>query len=101
MDRTIPASLYVNQQYVYTSIFFIYLLSKKVFFTTRLFLIFHLSFINRGGYIVKPYLIEFWQGQTNRLHDRIVFTKPKDGESEPGEFQHAAEGGWVYERLSP
>ncbi|XP_047465612.1 pyridoxine-5'-phosphate oxidase [Mugil cephalus] len=54
-----------------------------------------------GGYIVKPYLIEFWQGQTNRLHDRIVFTKPKDGESEPGQFQHAAEGGWVYQRLSP
>ena len=45
-----------------------------------------------GGYIVKPYLIEFWQGQTNRLHDRIVFTKPKDGETELGEFQHAAEG---------
>ncbi|KAI3364924.1 hypothetical protein L3Q82_001104 [Scortum barcoo] len=54
-----------------------------------------------GGYIVKPFLIEFWQGQTNRLHDRIVFTKPKDGESELGEFQHAAEGGWVYQRLSP
>ncbi|XP_060884429.1 pyridoxine-5'-phosphate oxidase [Labrus mixtus] len=54
-----------------------------------------------GGYIVKPYLIEFWQGQTNRLHDRIVFTKPKDGESESREFEHAAEGGWVYQRLSP
>ncbi|KAM6964513.1 pyridoxine-5'-phosphate oxidase [Tautogolabrus adspersus] len=54
-----------------------------------------------GGYIVKPYLIEFWQGQTNRLHDRIVFTKPKDGETESGEFVHAAEGGWVYQRLSP
>ncbi|KAG7227739.1 hypothetical protein INR49_029504 [Caranx melampygus] len=56
-----------------------------------------------GGYMVKPYLIEFWQGQTNRLHDRIVFTKPKDGESESelGQFQHTAEGGWVYQRLSP
>ncbi|KAJ0016112.1 hypothetical protein NQD34_014402 [Periophthalmus magnuspinnatus] len=53
-----------------------------------------------GGYIVKPYLIEFWQGQTNRLHDRIVFTKLKPGE-EQGEFQHMAEGGWVYQRLSP
>ncbi|KAM4526551.1 pyridoxine-5'-phosphate oxidase [Fundulus heteroclitus] len=53
-----------------------------------------------GGYMVKPYLIEFWQGQTNRLHDRIVFTKVKEGE-EPGEFQHEAEGGWVYRRLSP
>ncbi|XP_068592941.1 pyridoxine-5'-phosphate oxidase [Cebidichthys violaceus] len=54
-----------------------------------------------GGYIVKPSLIEFWQGQTNRLHDRIVFTRPEDGASELGEFQHAAEGGWVYQRLSP
>ncbi|XP_033964077.1 pyridoxine-5'-phosphate oxidase [Pseudochaenichthys georgianus] len=54
-----------------------------------------------GGYIVKPSLIEFWQGQTNRLHDRIVFTRPKDGETELGEFQHAAEGGWVYQRQSP
>ncbi|KAK1882123.1 Pyridoxine-5'-phosphate oxidase [Dissostichus eleginoides] len=45
-----------------------------------------------GGYIVKPFLIEFWQGQTNRLHDRIVFTRPKEGETELGEFQHAARG---------
>ncbi|KAG9267839.1 pyridoxine-5'-phosphate oxidase [Astyanax mexicanus] len=54
-----------------------------------------------GGYMVKPSLIEFWQGQTNRLHDRIVFTKLKDGVSELGEMQHLAEGGWVYHRLAP
>merc|ERR1712227_740994 len=29
---------------------------------------------NWGGYLVKPHWIEFWQGQSNRLHDRIVFT---------------------------
>uniref|UniRef100_A0A4W5JAT1 pyridoxal 5'-phosphate synthase n=1 Tax=Hucho hucho TaxID=62062 RepID=A0A4W5JAT1_9TELE len=56
---------------------------------------------NRGGYIVKPYMIEFWQGQTNRLHDRIVFTRPKNGESVLEEHQHHAEAGWVYQRLSP
>ena len=28
---------------------------------------------NWGGYAVKPNWIEFWQGQSNRLHDRIVF----------------------------
>ncbi|XP_060795880.1 pyridoxine-5'-phosphate oxidase [Neoarius graeffei] len=54
-----------------------------------------------GGYIVKPYLIEFWQGQTNRLHDRIVFTRVKEGETELQEMQHQAEGGWVYHRLAP
>ncbi|MGM0497562.1 MAG: pyridoxamine 5'-phosphate oxidase [Bacteroidota bacterium] len=27
-----------------------------------------------GGYILKPYTVEFWQGRPNRLHDRIQFT---------------------------
>ncbi|KAI5623268.1 pyridoxine-5'-phosphate oxidase, partial [Silurus asotus] len=54
-----------------------------------------------GGYIVVPYLIEFWQGQTNRLHDRIVFTKVKEGETELQEMQNQAEEGWVYHRLAP
>ncbi|XP_034049444.1 pyridoxine-5'-phosphate oxidase [Thalassophryne amazonica] len=54
-----------------------------------------------GGYIVQPYSMEFWQGQTNRIHDRIVFKKPKKGAAELGEFHHTAEGGWFYQRLSP
>ncbi|KAM8946703.1 pyridoxine-5'-phosphate oxidase [Pelodytes ibericus] len=53
-----------------------------------------------GGYIIRPSVVEFWQGQTNRLHDRIVFRRPAgDGEQSP--WSHPGEGGWVYERLAP
>lgn len=58
------------------------------------------NFFCRGGYIVRPHTIEFWQGQTDRLHDRIRFRKLKEGE-EIGEFTHKGEGDWVYERLAP
>ena len=31
-----------------------------------------------GGYLVKPFRIEFWQGRESRLHDRILFEKKGD-----------------------
>lgn len=34
---------------------------------------------NWGGYIVKPTLIEFWQGRPGRLHDRLQYTVSKNG----------------------
>ena len=40
-----------------------------------------------GGYIVEPVLFEFWQGRSNRLHDRIEYVK---NESE-----------WIKRRLAP
>ena len=41
-----------------------------------------------GGYIVKPTVIEFWQGRPSRLHDRIRYSKVK-------------EGSWQIDRLAP
>ena len=41
-----------------------------------------------GGYRVMPELIEFWQGRSNRLHDRIQYTK-------------TGSGSWKVDRLAP
>lgn len=32
-----------------------------------------------GGYKVNPISIEFWQGRENRLHDRFLYEKEKNG----------------------
>ncbi|HEY1166275.1 MAG TPA: pyridoxamine 5'-phosphate oxidase [Chitinophaga sp.] len=41
-----------------------------------------------GGYIVKPTLVEFWQGRSNRLHDRVQYTLVESG-------------AWQIDRLAP
>jgi pyridoxamine 5'-phosphate oxidase len=45
---------------------------------------------NWGGYRVVPQRVEFWQGGSDRLHDRLVFVR----DDEEG-------GGWVVQRLAP
>ncbi|UYV60832.1 PNPO, partial [Cordylochernes scorpioides] len=46
-----------------------------------------------GGYLVIPSSFEFWQGQSNRLHDRIRFRRPQPGD-ECSSTTHKAEEGW-------
>lgn len=56
---------------------------------------------NRGGFSVIPEMVEFWQGQSTRLHDRIRFRRA-NGPNEPdGILCHQGDNGWVYERLAP
>lgn len=50
--------------------------------------------------MLKPHAIEFWQGQTDRIHDRIRFRRPKEGEPD-GVLTKQGDDGWIYERLSP
>ena len=44
--------------------------------------------VHWGGYLVKPVIIEFWQGRPGRLHDRIQYSLLDDGS-------------WKIERLAP
>lgn len=48
-----------------------------------------------------PRVIEFWQGQTTRLHDRIQFRKLNENEQIDSSITHKGENGWYYERLAP
>jgi pyridoxamine 5'-phosphate oxidase len=41
-----------------------------------------------GGYRLRPAKIEFWQGRSNRLHDRFRYTRQADGS-------------WQIDRLAP
>ncbi|KAK7109896.1 hypothetical protein V1264_013856 [Littorina saxatilis] len=54
-----------------------------------------------GGYRVVPAVFEFWQGQTNRLHDRLRFRKAKSGETVDKNQTKEMDDGWLLERLCP
>lgn len=41
-----------------------------------------------GGFIVKPVIIEFWQGRPGRMHDRLQYSLQDNGT-------------WLIERLAP
>jgi pyridoxamine 5'-phosphate oxidase len=40
-----------------------------------------------GGYLLRPDVIEFWQGRESRMHDRLVYRRQS--------------GGWEIQRLAP
>jgi pyridoxamine 5'-phosphate oxidase len=40
-----------------------------------------------GGYVVIPATVEFWQGRSGRMHDRLRYVRVDDG--------------WRTERLAP
>ena len=42
---------------------------------------------NWGGYVLKPQIIEFWQGRESRLHDRLLYIKTEEE--------------WILRRLAP
>lgn len=41
-----------------------------------------------GGYLAKTFYFEFWQGRESRLHDRMIYHSPENGN-------------WKIDRLSP
>jgi pyridoxamine 5'-phosphate oxidase len=41
-----------------------------------------------GGYLVRPITVEYWQGRSNRLHDRLQYSLQENGD-------------WKLERLAP
>lgn len=43
-----------------------------------------------GGYLLQPLTVEFWQGRTNRLHDRLRFRR-----------EDVTSADWRLERLAP
>jgi len=55
-----------------------------------------------GGFRVVPNVIEFWQGQSNRIHDRIRFRLSKEENKDvDSEMTVVGENGWLIERLAP
>ena len=40
-----------------------------------------------GGFVVRPEVVEFWQGRPGRMHDRLVYRRDN--------------GGWATHRLAP
>ncbi|GAB6020524.1 hypothetical protein CHUAL_003208 [Chamberlinius hualienensis] len=54
-----------------------------------------------GGIMVIPEVVEFWQGQSDRLHDRLRFRKQNDGEKIDNIKLFEGKDGWVIERLAP
>ena len=61
---------------------------------------------NWGGFLFYHLWIEFWQGQSNRLHDRVVFStgqfdREKDFTENEDFIISTTSSGWQRARLAP
>lgn len=62
-----------------------------------------------GGYVLRPERVEFWQGGTARLHDRLVYTRISEsadagasgGAGDAGENVASTGERWQITRLAP
>ena len=56
-----------------------------------------------GGFLVRPTAVEFWQGRSSRLHDRLVFelTEESGASGDPTRLDDLRAATWTLRRLQP
>ena len=49
-----------------------------------------------GGFQIVPQTFEFWQGASNRLHKRVLFSKIQETETQAGSSTQSWNRCWIY-----
>jgi pyridoxamine 5'-phosphate oxidase len=55
----------------------------------------------RGGFLIVPEIVEFWQGHSDRLHDRLRYKRVKPLPLPLPCGVSTEDSQWTVERLSP